>query len=141
MKIIETYKGVDIKYIEESGRLRFVFEGSEREVRYLFEAKQIIDEPIWEDCNLEGYFVDGTFSDYIGKARATRKDKKSGKPDWKFMGRYDRDYKDPQSWDKQKVYPKNPINDKTYEEWDVQRNVIHDEGLKGKKIISSLKSS
>ena len=65
---IETYKKVDLFYIKDSGKIAFTFEGNERLVKYVFEAKEIIDEPQWEECNLEGYIIDGTFHDYIGTA-------------------------------------------------------------------------
>ena len=70
MVTIETYKGIEIKYCPENARLMFSFEGQERETKYLFEAKEIIDEPRWGPCDLEGYWVAGVMKDYIGKAKA-----------------------------------------------------------------------
>jgi hypothetical protein len=49
-----TYKGVDIFYNMDNGKLYFDFEG-DKEVKYLFEAKNIIDEPKWENCDLKGF--------------------------------------------------------------------------------------
>lgn len=51
---VDRYKNVDIHFNPENSKLYFDFEG-ERVVSYLFEAHQIIDEPVWEDCDLEGY--------------------------------------------------------------------------------------
>ena len=134
MPKIETYKGIDINYNTENGKLYFSFEG-QREVKYLFEAKQIIDEPKWEDCDLKGFYLDYSLDYYIGLAKANRKDVKSGRPDWKYKGRYSVDYRPMGSWqeDKTIVYP---VNDKTkaiYQEWQTQRDVAIAEQRKAAK--------
>lgn len=133
MKTIIKYKGVNLKYCEEDGMIYFNFEGRERKTKYIFEAKSIIDEPIWENCNLEGYFIDGYLNKYIGLAKATRRDIKSGKPDWKFMGEYDREYKD-----NIKVYLRNKSNDEIYLQWQEQRKVYQKELEKLNNLAMSL---
>jgi hypothetical protein len=136
---IETYKNVDIFYNKNNGRLLFEFENREFEVKYLFEAKQIIDEPVWEECNLEGYFIDGTWDDYLGKAKALKKDIKSGIPYWLFKGKFDFEWKYPQSFDKHRVFPKNKINDEIYNEWKIQADKEMTEHRKTIDIIKKLK--
>ena len=137
---IEKYKEVNIYYNIENGRLYFNFENRDREVKYLFEAKEIIDEPVWEDCNLEGYFIDGTFNDYIGLAKAIKRDIKSGIPNWKIKGRYDTDFKFPNSWSDVKVYLKNEETDKIYSKFLSQRNIVNQEENNLRKIINELKN-
>jgi hypothetical protein len=133
---IKTYKGIDIFYNPNNGYLYFVFENEEREVKYLFEAQKIIDEPVWEDCNLNGYFVDGVFNDYIGKAKAIKKDVKSGKPYWELQGRYDMGFKKPDSWRETVVYLKSEETDRIYNDWKTQYDKIKEEQNKGQIIIS-----
>jgi len=136
---IKTYKGVDIFYTTQNGRLLFNFEGRELEAKYLFEVIQIIDEPIWEECDLIGYFIDGVFKDYIGKAKAIKKDKKSGKPYWKFMDEYDSDFKEPDYWRKtEKVFLKTKKNDEVFERFKKQKDIVLLEKAKLKDIISNL---
>lgn len=135
---IETYKDIDIFYNKENGKLHFNFEGKDREVKYLFEAKEIIDEPIWEVCDLHGYFIDGTFNNYIGKAIAKRRDMKTGLPDWLFMGKYDNEYKKQESWKSTKVFPKNEANDKIFNQWEEQRDIVYREEIKLKNILQTL---
>jgi len=135
---VETYKEVPIFYDKNDGSLYFGFEGVERRAKYLFEAREVIDEPRWETCDLEGYFVDGTFSNYIGKAKATRKDLKSGAPDWKYMGKYDMTYKTP-NYDRPKVYPFSRENAAVYAQFKAQNEVVIAEEAKLKSIIRNLK--
>ena len=135
---IETYKKVDLFYNKENGRILFGFEGSERECKYVFEARQIIDEPVWKECDLKGFSVDGTFHDYIGLAEAKRKNIKNGKPDWKFMGKYDMDFKSPNYGDGGKVYLLNDKNSAVYKEFETQRDVVLKEERKLKEIINKL---
>lgn len=139
---IETYKGTNIYFNKDSSKLCFEFEGREYErVNYLFEAREIIDEPRWEECELEGYFIDGYIDRYIGLVKATRKDIKSGRPDWKFKGQYDLEYKRSTlaSEKETKVYLKNKYNDEIYKKWQEQRNVYIDELNKLNKITLELK--
>jgi len=138
---IETYKNVDIFYNKNYGNLYFDFEGVEKEVKYLFEAHKIIDEPNWEVCELEGYFIEVTFNDYIGLAKARKKDKKSGKPYWKLKGKYDLDYKEPSNWRESNVYTRNNYRDKVYKEWKTQEEVVRKEETKRDNIIEKLKSN
>lgn len=135
---IETYKGIDLIYSKQNGRILFNFEGTEREAKYVFEARQIIDEPIWEVCNLKGYFIDGTFNDFIGEAIAKRKNTKDEKPDWEFKGKYNLDYKKHNFSNNTKVYPLTPKNLEIYEEFENQRKVALKEERKLKDIISKL---
>jgi len=138
--LIEKYKGVDIYYETEDGYLEFNFEGNGKEVKYLFEAKKVIDEPVWEDCYLEGYFIDGVFGDYIGKARAVKKDKKSGKPYWELQGEYDMGYKHKtDSWRELIVYPKNKETDIIYNNWKIQKDKVSEEKRNLQYIIGNLK--
>ena len=136
---IEKYKGVDLFYDKGNGRILFGFEGREREVKYIFEARQIIDEPEWEECALKGFVIDGTFSDYIGLAKATRKDIKSGKPDWKFKNKYDMEFKSPDNWGRdRKVYLLNKENSAVYKEFEIQKEIVLKEEQKLKSIIEKL---
>lgn len=137
-KKIDNYKGIDIYYNPNNAKLNFDFEGAEREVKYLFEAHDIIDEPRWESCNLEGYFIDGVFNDYIGKTKAEKKDLKSGQPYWKFQGQYDLEYKNPDDWRKSKVYPKSEYNDQVYKNWKEQKDVVDLEKRKLNDVIKKL---
>lgn len=144
MKVIEEYKGIKIKYRPEDGRLVFEFEGDVRDAAYLFEAKRIIDEPHWEPCSLEGYWVDGVFNDYIGLAKAVRKDTKSGRPDWMLKGQYDTEFKSAGlGWraDHEKVYPRTEERDAVYREWERQREIVSAEKSKAQSIIKKLKSA
>ena len=137
---VETYKKIDLFYNKENGRILFNFEGSERECKYIFEARQIIDEPVWEQCDLKGFFIDGTFSDHIGLATATQKNIKNKRPDWKFKGRYDLEYKRLNyNNDGTKVYPLNKENSAIYKEWETQREILLKEERKLKNIITKLK--
>lgn len=136
---IETYKGVDIFYNKENSKLVFNSEGFQNECKYLFEATEIIDRPKWEVCNLEGYFIDGIFQDYIGLAKAEKKDLKSGKPFWMLKGEYDSTYKTPNSWRKTKVFPKNTQTEEIYVEWKKQHEVVETEKQKESRIVSELK--
>ena len=135
---IETYKKVDLFYNKENGRILFGFEGSEREVKYVFEARQIIDEPIWEEGDFKGFIIDGTFSDHIGLAKATRKNIKNGKPDWKFKNKYDLDYTGSRYSDDRKVYLLTKENLAVYKEFETQRDILLKEERKLKQIISKL---
>ena len=137
-KLIETYKGIDIYFYSEDSSLRFGFEGLERKSKYLFEAEAIIDEPRWEDCDLRGYWVDGVFRNYIGTAIATRKDIKSGVPQWQLKGEYDTNYKTPDSWRETKVFLKNETTDKVYVEWKIQNNKVLSEERRLREIIEQL---
>ena len=137
---IETYKGIDIFYNKDNGVVYFDFEGREREVKYAFEAERIIDEPVWEECDLKGFIIDGTFGNYIGKAIAKRKNKKDGKPDWKFKGQYDLDYKTPSHYDNNKeVFPVTNENSMLFKQWEIQRDLVLSEERKLKQIIEKLK--
>lgn len=120
---VAAYNGVPIYYCVQNGRLVFEFEG-EREVNYLFEAKQIIDEPRWEACDLEGYYLDHSLDYHIGLAKATRRDIKSGRPDWKYKGKYDMGYKRSQGFrdDTTKVYPLNIDTHRIYQDWQKLRD-------------------
>jgi len=135
--IIEKYKNIDLDYNVDDGMIYFDFEGKERNVRYVFEAKRIIDEPFWEDCLLEGYFIDGYFDKFIGKAIAKRKDKKSGKPDWLYLGQYDSNYTIKRMGEK--VYLKNEENDNIYSEWEKQKETYDLEMRKLNSIVIKLK--
>lgn len=135
---LKQYKGVDLFYEEETGKIIFGFEGVERTVKYVFEAMEIIDEPVWEDCNLDGYFVDGYVDKIIGLAKATRKDRKSGKPDWLLKGEYDLEYKRPSWSEKTKVVLKSKQSDMIYENWKNQRNIYIRELSKLNEIASKL---
>ena len=139
MKLIETYKGIDIKYNPDNGKLEFGFENVERAVRYLFEAKEIIDEPRWEECNEEGYYLDGYSDKYIGKAIAKRKDIKSGKYDWKVKGQYDIDYRYPKFSDSFNIYKRTPERDQIYLNWQKEKAVYIAELSKLNKIAYSIK--
>lgn len=139
MKIIKTYKGIELKYNEQDGRIYFGFEGVERHTAYVFEAEKIIDEPIWEDCNLEGYFIDGYFDKFIGKAKATRKNIKNGKPEWVLKGQYDSDYKKPNySSNETKVFLRTEGNDDIYRQWETQREKFNEEMRILNNIVSKL---
>ena len=137
---IETYKKVDLFYSKSTGKILFSFEGNERVVKYVFEAREIIDEPQWEECNLEGYVIEGVFHDYIGTAIAKRIDIKSGEPYWKIKGEYDLEYKRPTFYSdsKLKVYPKNEHNTKIYKQFEEQRDVVNKEKRKLQDILKSL---
>lgn len=136
---IERYKGVDLLFDKSNSRILFKYEGVSRDVKYVFEAKEIIDEPKWTDCDLEGYFVDGGFNECIGLARAFKKDKKSGKPSWEFRAKYDSNYKPTVFQDTFKVYLKNKENDAVYEQWKEQNDLVQKETQKLRTIITNLK--
>src|SRR3990167_1488600 len=135
---IETYKGIDIFYNKENGRLNFGFEGREVEAKYLFEAEQVIDEPFWEECNLEGYFLDGYIDRHIGLAKAKRKNKKTSIPDWLLKGQYDVEYKSSNRNDEKEVFPTNKENDAIYEQWVIQRDIYNKELRKLNEIAGNL---
>lgn len=136
---IKAYKGVDIFYNIQNGRLSFNFEG-EREVSYLFEAEQIIDEPRWEDCDLVGFYLDYSLDYSIGLAKAVRRDIKSGRPDWRYKGKYDLGYKAPQfRQDGATVYPVTPETKAVYEAWKVQVDIAQTEQGKANDIALRLK--
>jgi len=139
MKEIKKYKGVSLKYCEQDGMIYFSFEGNERKTKYVFEAKQIIDEPVWEDCEVEGYFLDGYIDRFIGLAKASRRNIKTGRPDWVFKGQYDTDYKRPTSFDERKVFERTPENDEVYRQWKEQRDIYIKELRKLNKITTKLK--
>ncbi len=136
---IKQYKGVDLFYNEDNGKIYFEFEGVEREVKYIFEAQEVIDEPKWEECDMEGYFVDGYIDKYIGLAKAKRKDLKTGNPDWLLKGQYDLEYKRPQwSSSPREVFIKSEVNDEIYKEWDKQRDVYRAELNKLNNVVNKL---
>ena len=136
---VETYKNVDIFYNKANGRLAFEFEG-EREVQYLFEAQRIIDEPKWEPCDLKGFYLDHSLEYHIGLATATRKDIKSGRPDWLYKGKYDLGYKRPQLFreDRTEVYTDNEHNREVYKRWQEQRQIAVEESRKADGIAKEL---
>jgi len=136
---LKTYKNVDLNYNESDGQIYFEFEGVERRVAYVFEAQRIIDEPVWEECELYGYFVDGYIDRYIGLARAVKKDIKSGRPYWLFKGQYDTDFKS-QRFDTHTVYLKTEENDRIYREWNDQRIVYQRELGKLNSITKKLRN-
>lgn len=127
--LIAIYKGVQIRYNVHNGRLFFEFEEQERNVQYLFEAEHIIDEPRWEDCDLKGLYLDNSFMEpYIGKAIASRRDLKTGRPDWMYKGRYDINYKKPDSWreDTRKVYAITEESIEVYKKWENDRALMNE---------------
>ena len=140
MKTIDTYKGIKLKYNKRDGRIYFNFEGEERSTAYVFEAIRIIDEPRWEDCDLKGYFLDGYIDKFIGEAMATRRNIKTGKPDWLIKGQYNTKYKqlDHLNRDKQ-IYLKTPENDEIYRQWQTQREKYHQALRKLNDLATSLK--
>lgn len=117
---IGSYKGVELKYGTPDGYLYFEFEG-DRKVKYFFEAQNIIDEPKWEPCDLKGFYIDHMLDSYIGLAMATRRNIKTGRPDWQYKGQYDLKYKSSSSWnDNTKVYPVTEHNKQVYKDWKEQ---------------------
>lgn len=139
MITIKKYKGIPLKYNESNGKIHFIFEETERVTNYIFEAKEIIDEPVWEPCDLEGYYVTGYSEKYIGLAKAKRKDIKSGKPDWRYKGEYDIEYRRPEYTDSSKrIYPKNEHNNNVYERWLKQRKIYENELGKSNSITTEL---
>lgn len=138
--LIEKYKDIEISYNTDNGTLKFGFEGTEREAKYLFEARQIIDEPVWKDYSAEGYWVDGVFRDVIAKAKAEKLNIKSNKPLWLFKGEYDTIYRPSRFLeDDRKVYLRSKENDLVYQESEKQREVIREEKNKLNNIINKLK--
>lgn len=135
---LEKYKGIDLFFDKQDSQIYFGFEGVERRVKYVFEAYQVIDMPVWEDCDLKGLFIDGTFDDYVGKAIATRKNIKTKKPEWKYKGRFDSQYKLPNYGDGRKVFMLSKENIATYKEYEEQRDVVLAAERKLKQIISKL---
>jgi hypothetical protein len=135
---IETYNEIDLFYDKSDGKIIFNFEGAERKVRYVFEAKEIIDEPIWEECDLNGVYADGYIDKYIGVAKATRRNKKNGQPDWKVQGQYDLEYRDLKYSDDYKIFPTSDNNAKVYEKWKKQRCIYQGELIKLNNIVSKL---
>ena len=138
MKIkLKQYKGIDLYYEENNGKIHFDFEGQHRIVNYVFEAISIIDEPLWEKCDMKGYFVDGYIDKYIGLAKALRKNKKTGKPDWFIKGQYSLEYKKP-NFDEPKVFLKTKENDDVYKKWECQRDIYNQELRKLNDITNLL---
>lgn len=137
MKTIKKYKGISLKYNEQDGLIYFGFEGVEKSTKYVFEAERIIDEPKWENCELEGYFLDGYIDAYIGLAKANRKDIKSGCPDWLYKGEYDSEFKKTDH-DKPTVFLRNTQNDAIYQGWKKQQGVYLSERMKLNNIAKSL---
>ena len=135
---LEEYKGIDLMYDKQSGLVLFNFENRERDVKYVFEARRIIDTPVWEDCDLKGLFVDGVFSDFIGLAIAKRKNIKDGRPEWKYKGEYDLDYKLGNYADTRKVFPLNKANTDVYNKFKAQRAVVQQAENELKRIIKTL---
>jgi len=137
---IATYKGVDIYYNTQNGYLNFEFEG-EREVKYLFEAEKIIDEPRWEKCDLKGFYLDHMIEYHIGLAKATRRDVKSGRPDWLYKGKYDVDYKRSQSFreDRTPVYPVTEQTKQIYESWKEERDKAQEQQRRADNVAAQLK--
>ena len=136
-KEIKNYKGISLRYCEQDGMIAFNFEG-ERKTKYVFEAERIIDEPVWESCEVEGYFLDGYIDKFIGLAKATRRNIKTGRPDWVFKGEYDMDYKRPMNYDERKVFEKNQENNEVYRQWKEQRDVYLGELRKLNSITTKL---
>lgn len=137
---IETYKGIDLLFDKSNSHILFTYENIDMDVKYVFEAREIIDNPRWRECNLEGYFLDGIFNNYIGLAKASKIDKKSGKPKWEFKGQYDSIYKVSDFFrDKAKVYLKNKENDAVYRQWKEQHDLVQEEEQKERMIIKNLK--
>lgn len=134
---IETYKDIDLFYNKDNARIMFDFEGKQREVKYIFEAREIIDEPVWEKCDLRGFFIDGTFHDYIGLAKAVQLNIKDQKPRWLYKGKYDVDYKLP-NFGGEKVYLFSDHNAAIYKEFEIQKSVMSKEANKLQSIISKL---
>lgn len=139
MITIRSYKGVDLQYNEGDGMVYFDFEGQNRKTKYAFEAEQIIDEPIWGTCDLEGYFLDGYTDKYIGIAKATKINVKTGEPYWLYKGQYDREYKRQSAINNPKVFLKNPKNDQVYTQWQAQREIYRAELAKLNNIANLLK--
>lgn len=136
---LTTYKGVPIHYNIHNGKLHFKFEDIERQVNYLFEAQDIIDEPRFEDCDIDGYVPDGVFSDRLLKVHADKKDTKSGKPYFKYVTGYDRG-KTIDDWRTSKtVYPANAHNNKVFEDFIDQEIKVTSEKSKLSSIIKQLK--
>ncbi len=135
---IENYKGVDLFYNKDDGRIVFEFESSKREVKYVFEAYQIIDEPVWEECDLKGVYADGYVDKYIGMAIAKRKNKKNGKPDWKLKGQYDLEYREQRTIDNPKIFIANEANGVIYEKWKEQKEIYQRELRKLNDIVNQL---
>jgi len=138
MKTIKIYKDINLKYNEANGMIVFNFEGNERETKYVFEAERIINMPVWEDCELYGYFVDGYPVEFIGLTKAIRRNIKNGEPEWYIMGQYDTDYEKPKYSSNIKVFPKTKENDEMYERWGSQREIYFQERRKLNNIASSL---
>jgi hypothetical protein len=135
MKTIKQYKGVALKYNENDGMIYFNFEKQDRKVRYVFEAEQIIDEPIWEPCNMVGYFQDGYIDRYIGEAKAEKLNIKTGEPFWLIKEKYDHQYKPAGTTT---IYPKTPYNDKVCQAWKIQKEVYDRELYKLNNIVRLL---
>ena len=136
---IKKYKKIDLKYNESDGMIYFDFEGEERSVKYTFEAERIIDEPVWEDCYVEGYYVDGYIDYHIGLAKAVRKNIKNKEYDWNYKGKYDIDYKKDYNLRDKKVFIKNKDNEIIYKEWQKQKDIYNENLLKLNIITKKLK--
>jgi hypothetical protein len=135
--LIEKYKDVEIFFIKNTSKLSFNFEGVEREVKYLFEACEIIDEPKWKSCDLKGYYVDGFIDNFVGLAKATRINIKSNEPDWLYRGKYDLQYKRLNS--PYKVFLSNEYNDNVYKRFLSQKSIVDTEQGKLNRIAEELK--
>ena len=138
--LIKNYKGVDIFYGERDGRLYFEFEG-ERQVKYIFEAEAIIDEPKWKKCSMVGLYLDYSLDYHIGTAKAERINIKTNRPDWKYKGKYDMSYRQPQSFgeDKTAVYPANAETKKIYQDWKTQHELAVTENNRANVFAVKLK--
>lgn len=134
---IETYKKVDLFYNKSNGKIQFEFEGRERSTQYVFEARDIIDEPVWEDCDLRAFYVEGLSTDFIGTAIAKQKDIKTDKPNWQYKDKYDksRGYHNLYS---PKIYPMNEHNSEVYERFAKQWNFVLKEKRQLEAIVSEL---
>lgn len=137
MITIKNFKGIDLKYCESDGLIYFNFEGYERKTKYIFEAEMMIDEPVWEECNLEGYFADGYIDKFIGLAKAIKRNIKNGEPYWLYKGEYDQEFKR-KDRDDRKVYFKNDENNKVYQEWKNQKEIYLNELRNLNNIVSKL---
>ena len=135
--LIEKYKGVEIYFIKNTSKLSFSFEDIEREVKYLFEAYEIIDEPKWKSCDLKGYYSDGFIDYFVGLAKATRINIKSNEIDWLYRGKYDLQYKRTNSH--YKVFLSNEHNDDVYKRFLVQIDIVTTEQGKLNRIAEELK--
>ena len=121
---IKKYKDINLYYNADNGKINFEFEGQAKTTNYIFEAEQIIDEPIWENCEEYGYFLDGYINKFIGIAKAIKKDRKSGKYDWYLKGQFETEFKKPNWNDNTKIFLKNKKNDEVYKQW-LEQKIIY----------------